>query len=68
MSCAKMAELINLPFGLWTWVGERKHRFNRICHVAPMCPHKRAHWCHVASTIEPSVCGGDAALCGLMLK
>ena len=26
------------PFGLWTLVGWRKHTFNHICHVAPMCP------------------------------
>jgi len=23
----------------------------------------RARWCHLANTIEPFVCGGDAALC-----
>jgi len=23
MSCAKMAELIMMPFGMWTWVGLR---------------------------------------------
>ena len=27
-TCAKMAELIDLPFGLWTRVGRRKHKFN----------------------------------------
>jgi len=27
-----------------------------------MCPHGRAHWHHLANTIEPSVCGGDAVL------
>jgi len=54
-----MAEPINLPFGLWTWVVRRKHK----------CPHGRAHWRHlapmcpsIANTIEQSVCGGDAAL------
>jgi len=30
MSCAKMAEPIDLPFGLWTRVGRRKHKFNCI--------------------------------------
>ena len=25
MSCAKIAEPIGVPFGLWTWVGPRKH-------------------------------------------
>ena len=28
MSCAETAELISLPFGLWTWVGRRKHEFS----------------------------------------
>ena len=27
-------------------------RFNRIRQVAPMCPHERAHWRHLANTIE----------------
>jgi len=30
--------------------------------VAPMCPPMRAHWRHLANTIEPFVCCGDAAL------
>jgi len=33
----KTAKPIDLPFGLYTWVGQRKHKFNRICQVAPMC-------------------------------
>jgi len=33
-----MAELIDLLFGLWCGVGCRKHKFNRIRQVAPMCP------------------------------
>ena len=40
-SWVKTAEPIDLPFGLWTWVGQRKQNFNRICLVAPMCPHGR---------------------------
>jgi len=43
-------------FGLWTLLGRRKHGFNRIRQVAPMCPHRRAHWRHLANTIEPFVC------------
>jgi len=43
-SCAKTAEPIDLTFGLWTPVGRRKHKFNRICQVAPMCPYGRAHY------------------------
>jgi len=26
-----------------------------------------AHWCHLANTTEPSMCGGDAALCQITL-
>jgi len=44
MSCAKMAEPIALLFGLWTWVGPRKHKFNRIHQVG-----------HVGATV-PSYC------------
>jgi len=64
--CAKMAELIDLPFGLWNQVGRRKHKFNRIRQVALMCPQERAHWCHLANTTEPSVCG-DTVLCQITL-
>ena len=67
VSCAKMAEPIDLRFGLCTRVGRRKHKFNRIRQVARMCPHARAHWCDLANTIEPSVCGGDPALCQITL-
>jgi len=35
VSCAKMAEPIDLRFGLWTRVGRRKHKFNLIRQVAP---------------------------------
>jgi len=37
VSCAKMAQPIDLPFGLWTWVGQKKYKFNHICQVAPFC-------------------------------
>jgi len=30
VSYAQTAEPIDLPFGLWTRVGRRKHEFNRI--------------------------------------
>jgi len=33
VSCAKMDEPIDLPFGLWTRVGRKKHKFNRIRQV-----------------------------------
>jgi len=67
MSCAKTAELVNLPFWLWTPVGQRKHKFNRIHQVAIMCPPMWAHWRHLANTAEPSVCGSDAVLCKITL-
>jgi len=56
MSCARTAEAIYLPFGLWTQVHWMQHQmqFNRICQVAPMCPHGKACWRHVANMIEPS--------------
>jgi len=62
VSCVKTAEPIDLPFGLRTRVGRRKHKINRIRHVAPIWPHGRAHWRRMANTIQSSVCGGDAAL------
>jgi len=61
VSCAKTADPIDLPFGLWTRMGQRKHWFNRVRQVAPICPHGRANWRHLAITIEPSVCCDDAA-------
>ena len=62
MNCAKTAEQIDLPFGLWTRVGRRKHKFNRIRQVAPTCHHGRTDWRNLANTTEPSICGGHAAL------
>jgi len=56
-----------MPFGLWTRVGPRKHKFIRIRQVAPMCPHGRAQWRHLANMIELSVFCGDAALCQITL-
>jgi len=67
LSCAKMAEPIDLQFRLWSRVGKRKHNFNRITQVAPMCRHGRAHWRHLANTIESSVCCSNAALCQITL-
>jgi len=34
MSCAKMAEPIEMPFGLWSRMGQRKHML-RGCTLAP---------------------------------
>jgi len=55
VSCAKTAERIETLFGLWIWVGPRKH----VLHGA--------HWCHLANTVELPVCGGNAALCQISL-
>jgi len=63
VSCAKTAEPIDLPFGLWTQVGRRQHKFNRIRQVAPTCLLRgHARWRHLANTTEPSVFRGDATL------
>ena len=67
MSCSETAQPIDLPFGLWTQVGRRKHKFSLIRQMAPMCPHGRAHWRHLANTVEPSVCCGDVVLCQITL-
>jgi len=65
-SCANMVEPIDSPFGLWTRVGGRKHKLNRIRHVSTKWPQGMAHWRHLANTIESSLCGGDVALCQLL--
>jgi len=51
VSCAESAEPIDLPLRLWTLVGRRKHKFNGICQVAPMCPPMWTHWRYLANTI-----------------
>jgi len=65
--CANTAEPIDMPFVLWTRLGRRKHKFSRIHQVMPIYPYGRAHWRHLANTIEPSVCGVDAVLCQITL-
>jgi len=56
-----MAEPIDLLFALWTRVSWRKHKFNRISGCANV-----PSLAHLANTIEPSVCSGDAALCQIL--
>ena len=51
-SVTKTAEPIEMPFGVCIRVGPRKHVLDG-----------SAQWRHVANTIEPSMCGSDAA-CG----
>jgi len=46
------AEPIDLLYGLWTLVSQRKHKYNHIREVAPMCPLMWTHWRHLANTIE----------------
>jgi len=58
-----MAKPINLLFVLWTWMGRRKQKFNRICQVAPW----EAYWRQLGNMIELSVCSGDSALCQITL-
>jgi len=41
--------------------------FNRIRQVAPMYLHGRGHGHHLANTIQPFVCSGDAVLCQITL-
>jgi len=48
VSCARTAEPIEMPFGIWTRVGPRKH-------VLGGCAHLR----NLANTTEPSMCGSD---------
>jgi len=67
VSCAEVAEPIELQVGLWTRVGRSKNKFNHIRQVTPMCPHGRTHWRHLANTFEPSVFCGDAVLCQVTL-
>jgi len=33
-----------MPFGLWTRLDQKKHTYNPIRQVAPMCPHGRLLW------------------------
>jgi len=50
LELCKTAEQIDMPFAIWTRVGPRKHVLDW-----------GAHWCHLKNTIEPSMCGSDAA-------
>ena len=48
VSPTKTAELIEIPFGFWTWLGPMKHALDG-----------DAHWHNLANMIEPSMCGGE---------
>jgi len=56
VSCAKTAEQIKMSFRMWTRVGPRNH-------VLDWGAHRR----NLPNTVEPSMCGGDAALCQVTL-
>ena len=56
VSCAKLAELIEMSFGLWTLVGPRKYVLRA-----------GAEWRHLLNSIAPSMCGSDAAFCQVTL-
>ena len=49
VSSVKTAELIEMPFGVWTRLGQRKHVL-----------YGGAYQRNLANAIEPSMCGGDA--------
>jgi len=49
LSAVKTAEQIEMPFGMWTRMGSRKHVLD-----------DGAHWRNLANTIESSMSGGDA--------
>jgi len=55
ISCAKTAAPTEMPFGLWIWVGRRKHVLYRGILV------------HLVITTELSMCGSDVALCQITL-
>jgi len=52
VSPAKLAEPIEMPFGMWTQVGPRNHVLLGV-----------AHWHKLANTTDLSMCCSDAALC-----
>ena len=56
MSPAKTAESIEMPFGIWTRVGPRKHALGR-----------GANWRHLANITEPSMCSSGTACCQITL-
>ena len=56
VNCGKTAEPIEMPFEIWTRLGARKYVLNG-----------SAHRSHLANTIEPPMCGGDAVCCQITL-
>jgi len=56
VSCTKTAEPIEMPSRVLIGVGPRKHVVDG-----------GQYWRHLANTVEPSMCGGDAAFCRITL-
>jgi len=56
VSCAKVAEPIEMPFGCLDSDAPKE-----------ACVTWGAHLCHLANTIEPSMCGGYVAFCQITL-
>jgi len=56
MSCTKMAESIEMSFGLWARVDPRKHALGGGSQRR-----------HLTNPIELSTCSGDAACCRIAL-
>jgi len=73
VSAAKTAAPIGMPFGSWAGMGRRNHRWGSSgAEDVAMAAifgflHMGSHWRHLANTSEPSMCGGDAALCQITL-
>jgi len=73
VSPAKTAAPIEIPFGLWARMGRRNHVLDGgaegRCHGNHFLAFYiwDARWRHLANAIEPSMCGGDAALCQITL-
>ena len=64
MSCAETVEPI-------VWVvdsgGLKEPQVQKYLPGGANVPTWKAYWRHLANTIEPSVCGGDAVLCQITL-
>jgi len=55
-SCAKTVEPIEMPFGVLSEVSPGNHVLGL-----------GAHWRLLVNTIEPTMCGGDAVVCQIIL-
>jgi len=60
VSCAETAEPIDLPLGLWTWVGRSDAQVRSYSPGGANVP----TW---EGSLVPYVCGGNAVLCQISL-